>query len=144
MAKKTNEPFDFTAASKKANASKLAKSAIRGKLDGKAGSMGKDTPKPIAKMTDAEKKRRIMSSGQVLEAGIPVGKVFQAATRLMAAGNIGTAAQLASRVAAKRQGWARAKAYARTKAAGMAPNSVIPNTGRVGSKAYPKPNKGAR
>ena len=130
MAKKTNEPFDFTTASKRVRAS-AANSASKAKSSGRSGYMGAE-------------KRPNFRSDQILEAGIPVGKVFQAATRLMAAGNIGTAAQLASRVAAKRQGWARAKAYARTKAAGMAPNSVIPNTGRVGSKAYPKPNKGAR
>jgi hypothetical protein len=108
-----------------------ANSASKAKSSGRSGYMGAE-------------KRPNFPRGQVLEAGIPVGKVFQAATRLMAAGNIGLAAQLASRVASKRQGWQRAKAYARTKASGMAPNSVIPIKGRVGSKAYPKPNKGAR
>lgn len=130
MAKKTNEPFDFTTASKRVRAS-AANSASKAKSSGRSGYMGAE-------------KRPNFRSDQILEAGIPVGKVFQAATRLMASGNIGSAAQLALRVASKREGWQRAKIYARAKARGLPPSSVIPIKGRVGSKAYPKLNKGAR
>ena len=78
MAKKSNEPFDFMTASKRVRASD-ANSASKAKSSGRSGYMG-------------AKKRPNFPSGQVLEAGIPVGKVFQAATRLMASGNIGFAA----------------------------------------------------
>jgi hypothetical protein len=135
--KKTGTGFDFKDASKKANATKLKQSALRGKLDGKAGSMGKDTPKPIAKMTDAEKKRRIMSSGQVQEAGLPVGKLVQAAAKLFKSGNIARATDAAARVATKKAGYQLAKEKAMTAKFGR---GLVVNTpaGRIGTNAYPK------
>jgi len=118
--KKTTGGFDFTDASKKANAAAAAKT--------KANSAG---------MAAWKNQNTRSKWGQPLEAGIPVSKLVQAAAKLFKAGNIGRAADATARVAAKRAGWqlAREKAWAKQFGSGLTVNTPNP---RIGTNAYPK------
>jgi hypothetical protein len=112
--------FDFKKASKKANAAAAAKA--------KADQAG------IAAWKNQNTRSKF---GKPIEAGIPVGKLVQAAAKLFKSGQIARAADAAARVATKKAGWKLAQEKAMTAKYGR---GLVVNTpaGRVGTNAYPK------
>jgi hypothetical protein len=118
--KSTTGGFDFKEASKKANAASAAKT--------KANEAG---------MAAWKNQNTRSKWGQAQEAGIPVGKIIQAAAKLFKAGNIARAADATARVAAKKAGWQLAKEKAMTAKFGRGLIVNTPN-GRIGTNAYPK------